>query len=77
MVVVVGAAAAAMLYVVQCTMLYVVVVVVVVVGGYGGQNAGDTVFAGSGFLAASPSLTCSRLANNHANISTSFHPYRR
>ena len=45
---------------------------VVVVGGYG-----DAVLAGAGFFAASPSLTYSRLANNHANISTSFHPYRR
>jgi len=46
-------------------------------GGYGGQTAGDALLTGAGFFAASPSLTLSRVANNHANISTSFHPYRR
>ena len=49
----------------------------VVVGGFAGHSASDTMIAGSGFLAASPSLAFGRLANNHANITASFHPYRR
>ena len=54
----------------------------VVVGGFDGHSASDSMLAaagGPGFVAvaASPSLSLSRIANNHANISASFHPYRR
>ena len=46
-------------------------------GGFGGQAGNDTLLAGAGLFTASPSLTYSRFTANHANISTSFHPYRR